>query len=397
MPQSPSRPRLLASAIAGQFLFGITLALFGTLFGIPAVTMALGLDLRSQASLLVALYTGQMLFTAAAGRLVDRFGSLRLLAVGAGLLSISLALTGLARGVGPAILAASVMSLGGAAVNAGSNVLVSTAYGDERGPMLSIVALFGALGAISVPFAFAGVGTMDAARTRLFALAAFGAVTAFAHIAQRPPVAMAHNGKERPSIRRILADGWVIALVVLLALDFGMESVAAGSISTYTIGAFPGGPGTMMVGIYWTALLVGRLAGPMLHARMAKLPILVSAGALVAVAFAGIGAAPSVQALGTVVALAGLALGPIGPTVLSIAGARYSRSTGAVFGVMLSLGQVGSVALPWTVAQVAGAAGFRVAMTLPSAAALALTGLAANLWLRLGVTGYGRTAGAEGP
>ena len=40
-----SRTRLLASAMAGQFLFGITLALFGTLFGIPAFTKALGLEL----------------------------------------------------------------------------------------------------------------------------------------------------------------------------------------------------------------------------------------------------------------------------------------------------------------------------------------------------------------
>jgi hypothetical protein len=382
--------------MAGQFLFGITLALFGTLFGIPAVTTALGLDLGSQSSLLVALYSGQMVFTALAGRLVDRFGSLRLLAVGAGLLSISLALTGLAGSVGPALVAASLMSLGGAAVNAGSNVLVSTTYGDERGPMLSLVALFGALGAIAVPLVFSGVGTIGEARTRLLVLSALGAAIAIVHLAQRQPAAVAHGSESRPSVRRILSDGWVIALVVLLALDFGMESVAAGWISTYTIGAFQDGPGTTMVGVYWTALMAGRLAGPVLHARMAKLPLLVSAGVLVAVAFAGIGASPNVKTLGVVVALAGLALGPIGPTVLSVAGARYSRGTGAVFGLMLSLGQVGSVAMPWAVAQVAAGLGFRAAMTIPSISALALAGLAAALWLKRGVTGYLRAARAEG-
>jgi fucose permease len=188
-----------------------------------------------------------------------------------------------------------------------------------------------------------------------------------------------------------------MALVVLLALDFGMESVAAGWISTYTIAAFPGGPGTTMVGVYWTALMAGRLAGPVLHARMAKLRILVSAGLLVAVAFAAIGASPSVQVLGAVVALAGFALGPIGPTVLSVAGARHDHGTGAVFGVMLSLGQVGSVAMPWIVAQIADDSGFRVAMIVPAAAALGLAALAGTLWLRLGVTGYLRAAPAEVP
>jgi fucose permease len=390
-----SRIRLFASAMAGQFLFGITLALFGTLFGIPAFTDALGLALGTQANVLVALYSGHLLFTAAVGRLVDRFGALRMLAAGAALLSAALALAALAGSGTHAIAAAAVMSLGGAAMNAGSNVLVSNAYGDERGSMLNIVALFGALGAISVPFVFAGAESIEAVRVRLFALASFGVLTGIGHLAQRQPRAAAHADEVRPSTRAILADGWIVALVVLLAIDFGLESIAAGWFSTYTLSAFPGGPATLMVGIYWTGLMVGRLLGPTLHRRIPKLSILAGAGFVVSIAFAGVSAAPSVAVLGVVVALAGLALGPIGPTVLSVAGARYSRGTGAVFGVLLSLGQVGSITLPWTVAQVAGAAGFRVAMMVASGSALVLGALAAVLWARGGVTGYLRREPAD--
>ena len=54
--------------------------------------------------------------------------AIRKLAIGAGLLSASLALTGMAGSAAPALVAASVMSLGGAAMNAGSNVLVSDTY-----------------------------------------------------------------------------------------------------------------------------------------------------------------------------------------------------------------------------------------------------------------------------
>jgi fucose permease len=330
-----------------------------------------------------------MLFTAVAGRLADRFGALRLLAAGAGLLSAALALTGAAGSAGPALVAAAVMSLGGAAMNAGSNVLVSDTYGDRRGPMLNVIALFGALGAISVPFAFAGVDSIEEARTRLLALAAFGGLTGVAHLAQRrPPAAPPQDTEHRTSTRRILADRWIGALVVLLAIDFGLESIAAGWVSTYTLATFPGGPGTTMVGIYWTALMVGRLLGPALHARIPKLAILAGAGMIVSFAFAGVSAAPSVGVLGFVVALAGLALGPIGPTVLSVAGARYTRGTGAVFGVLLSLGQIGSITLPWIVAQVAGRAGFRAAMAVASVSALVLGVLAAGLWIRHGVAGY---------
>jgi hypothetical protein len=96
-------------------------------------------------------------------------------------------------------------------------------------------------------------------------------------------------------------------------------------------------------------------------------------------------------------ALAGLALGPMGPTILSVAGDRYRRGTGAVFGVMLSLGQIGSVVLPWSVAQVARASGFRTAMLVPVAAAVAFAGIAAAAWARRGATGYLSPAGVEAP
>jgi hypothetical protein len=53
--------KMLASAIAGQWIFGIILALLGQLFGIPAATEHLHLDLPAQARLLLTLFTGQLL------------------------------------------------------------------------------------------------------------------------------------------------------------------------------------------------------------------------------------------------------------------------------------------------------------------------------------------------
>jgi MFS family permease len=391
---SASPRRLFGSAIAGQLLFGVSLALFGTLFGIPAVTAGLGLDLRTQALLLVALYSGQLCLTAFVGRLADRFGSLHVLAAGAALLSVSLAMVGLAATPGSALAGAFVMSVGGAGVNAGSNVLVSTIYGDKRGPMLNLSAVFGALGSISVPVLFAGTDSLAGARTRLFALAAFGAVTTIGHLAQwRQPAPAVHE--DRPSTRRLLSDRWVVALVILMGLDFGIESVAAGWFATYALATMPGASPTTMVGLYWTALMAGRLAGPAIHARLPKLTILSAGGVLLALAFAGVSLAGVPVVLGLFVVCTGLALGPVGPTILSVAGARYSRGTGAVFGVMLSLGQIGSVVLPWSVARVAEGPGFRLAMLVPAGAGLALSCLAAGLWMRHGVLGYRRAETAE--
>src|SRR4029453_18615031 len=64
---APTSSRLFAPATAGQFIFGIVLALPGTLFGTPAWTTAVGCDVAAQANLLVVFFTGPLTCTAAAG------------------------------------------------------------------------------------------------------------------------------------------------------------------------------------------------------------------------------------------------------------------------------------------------------------------------------------------
>ena len=86
----------MVSAVAGQFLFGIILSLLGTLFGIRVVTDALALDVSRQTVLLVVLFTGQLICTALAGRVVDRFGGMHALAGGAAGMAAGLAGLGVA-------------------------------------------------------------------------------------------------------------------------------------------------------------------------------------------------------------------------------------------------------------------------------------------------------------
>ena len=372
----------MASAIAGQFLFGIVLALLGTMFGLPAFTAALELDVERQSWLLLTLFAGQLACTALAGRIVDRFGCLRVLAAGGLLIGVALALFAWAASVREALVATAFMAAGGSSVNAAANVLVSVVYGVRRAPMLNVLGLFGALGAFVVPFVFVGANTASAVRGRLVALAVLGLASAGWHLLQREPPRDGSSHQARASTRTLLRDRWVLALTVLLILDFGSEAVAAGWIATYTLGVLPGVPATAMVGVYWGALMAGRLVSPLLLGRFDKLPFLAGASALVVVGFLAIAAAPTGPALTMAVALTGLALAPIAPTVIAVGGDRYQRNTGAVFGLMLALGQLGGVVMPYAVGVVARYATFRHAMLVPAAVAVAMTLLTAGLWKR---------------
>lgn len=281
-----------------------------------------------------------------------------------------------------AIVATGVMAAGGASVNAAANVLVSVLYGSRRGPMLNVLGVFGALGALVVPVAFIGAATMAHVRVRLLVLASAGLLSACWHLLQREPPRESVAPGPQPTTLALLRERWVLALTVLLILDFGTEAVAAGWIATYTLGVLPGVPATAMVGVYWGALMVGRLLSPLLLARFEKLPFLVVASALVALGFVTIAASVSGAALTVAVALTGLALAPIAPTVIAVGGDRYERNTGAVFGLMLALGQLGGVIIPYAVGTVARYATFRQAMLVPALVALTMCVLTFALWRR---------------
>ena len=95
-----------------------------------------------------------------------------------------------------------------------------------------------------------------------------------------------------------------------------------------------------------------------------------------------VGLAGSAAALLAGVAVAGIALGPLAPTLISVAGDRYPKRTGLAIGAVISLGQIGGVTLPWITGRTAIAVGFRGAMLVPMAASLAILAGAVTLRVR---------------
>ncbi len=79
---------------------------------------------------------------------------------------------------------------------------------------------------------------------------------------------------------------------------------------------------------------------------------------------------------------AGFAVGPLAPTIIAVAGDRYPQQSGLVIGVLISVAQLGAVLLPWIAGRVAISQGFRAAMLIPFAAAIALALSAGALRVR---------------
>ena len=74
--------------------------------------------------------------------------------------------------------------------------------------------------------------------------------------------------------------------------------------------------------------------------------------------------------------LTSLGFSAIFPTVLAMAGDRYQRFAGTVFGFLFTVGNLGSIAFPWALGHISQAFGVRLGMLVPLAGTLAVTALA---------------------
>jgi FHS family L-fucose permease-like MFS transporter len=374
---APSPSWLFVHATAGMFTFGLVLALPGTLFGTPAWTSAVGCDLAAQTNLLVVFFAGQLLCTAAAGIFVDHVGAQRVLVVGSGLVAIGFltlasAVRPTAAGVAFALLAA-----GGSSINASSNTLVSVTYGERRGSMLPLLGVFCAVGACLAPFVLGSANITG----RLAALGALSVALTLTPLL----VGDAPWTAKGVTLRAMLAlgrDRRLAGLIAWLGVEFGVEAVVAGWSAAYAIATLSGANAGLVILLYWSGLLVGRSATPLALRRTTKLVTVGLAAGLAAIGIAGMASAMSWPMFAVAVCATGLAIGPIAPTIISVAGDRYPQRSGLAIGVLLSVAQLGGMLLPWITGRVAIVNGFRMAMLVPLAAAIVLSASAGAMWMR---------------
>ena len=227
------------------------------------------------------------------------------------------------------MIATLLMSLGGAAVNAAANTLVSTLYGDRRGPMLNVLGVFGAAGSVSVPLVFSGVTTYAQVHTRLLLLGGACGLAGVLHLLQPRPTRAGVIAAPRGTTRAALKDPWVVALTLLLIIDFGNEAVMAGWIAPYTLAEVPDGvchaDGGAVLGRPRRGSCPDAVrAGAHLEARAPRDCFVGRHGGVCGDQHGADTRSRSALA----VLLTGLAIAPMAPTTLSVAGDRYPRNTG---------------------------------------------------------------------
>lgn len=256
-----------------------------------------------------------------------------------------------------------------------TNLTVGSAP-EERARRLSIVNLGWGVGAVACPWLVAAAERSGAVPALLLLLAA-GAAAMFLTLA--PLLREKDGGRAEP---RLSPEGGELRVLAFFAaflfLYVGVETVVGGWITTYAH-RFSGMTlvdASLMVSLYWTALLVGRGVGSWALRRVRERAILLTGMGLALLAVTTLmRPLPTVAVLGAVGA-AGFGFGPVFPIGVSRMLARIAdhRNTGWVFALCASGGAV----LPWLTGLVSTRSGsLRIGFVVPVAALAVVLALVA--------------------
>ena len=361
-----SRRPLFLAACAAMFVFGIVLALLGTLFGLPETRARLQADLARQGDLFLLLYLGLAAATVVVGPLIDRIGNKLVLICAALLVTAALGGFVAARSYAAAVVSAVALGVGGSGLNTAANVLVSDLYGAQRGPRLNLLGIFYGGGALAIPLLVASVSAiLTVGQLLLFAVALSAAAAAAYALLQFPP-ARESRGFAARELAQVARYPGVMLLAAVLFCESGNEASIGGWTSSYlgTMGASAHAATWVLAG-YWAALMAGRLLASRLLETIRKEQLVLLSGIGSAAGCAVLLAARSLAGMAAGVALAGLSFAAVYPTTLAMAGDRYPRFSGTLFGLLFAVGITGGMLFPWAIGHLSPTFGMRAALLLP--------------------------------
>lgn len=345
--------RLVVVVCVAFFAAGMVAAVLGP--AIPDFARRTGAGTVAVGGALTALFAGALTGQLGAGLLLRLIGQRRILA--AGMLVALIGASGLASAASLSTLlaAAGCLGLGFGTITVAGNVLAAEASGGA-GPLNLVNAMFG-VGAIVSPALVSlsivalgdgipAIWTVPAVLAAGLALLLFRAPRAPRKVAPTEFRTFATGGAVRVLRAPLLYTicGFAFAYVSFEASISGWMPTILSRAADVSISM-----GAMVVSVFWFLMTAARFIAAGASGRYGPGTILrvclggAIAGASLLLACAATGS----QLLGlAAVALLGVSLGPVLPTMLSTLRAVFGRDAGVATGIMLGFGSVGGALVP---------------------------------------------------
>ena len=354
-----------------MFVFGVVLLLMGSL--LPSLQFTYPRSGNLGSFPLVGILASTILV----GPILDLFGAKKVLAAALALVTASLALIPALSSYSELATAAFVYGFGGGGLNTATNALVADVSVTDRAAALNLLGFFFSLGAISAPLMLSSLGGHLSTTSVLHGMATLCLVILLVVLSIRFP-SPDKSGTPLRSLLTVLNSGAVWLFAALLFFESGSENcmfVWTGKIAADTLGVSPIRANIALLALS-AALGVGRIAAvPCLRWLGSAGTIWLSTAAVLggSIAMRGAGQLFGMTAAALIV---GFGLSAIFPTALGMAGDRFPRETGTVFGAIMAVALVGGTAGPKIGGWLASS-GVKQVLLIPIVAAVGVAGLTA--------------------
>lgn len=368
---------------ACMFIFGVVLFLMGAL--LPTLHLS-----YSHAGHLGSFpLIGILIATVFVGPILDIYGAKKMLILALILIAGSLALMPSLLEYWELEVCCLTYGFGGGILNTATNVLIADLNSQSRTSALNLLGFFFSGGAIVAPLLISVAGGGLAPSTVLRVLAGLTGLVLIPVILFKFPAPL-QSGVKLRSLFAVLNHPAVWLFGILLLFESGSENcmfVWSGKFVAEALRTTPAQASLALVGL-GAALGIGRLGAVVWLRWWGSRGTIWFSASLV---LTGIFIAMTAHALAEMVCaiiVIGLGLSAIYPTILGIAGDRFSRETGTVFGAIIAVGLLGGSAGP-TLGSYAISYGPLHVLWIPATSAIAIS-------LLIAFIGHRRTASEIG-
>ncbi|GAP69702.1 fucose permease [Bacteroidales bacterium 6E] len=359
-----NKRNVTSAAFLAMLIFGIVMAVLGSV--LPSVIEKFKITIINAGSLFVIMNLGMLLGSMIFGPIVDRYGYKGLLTICA--IIIFAGIEGIALSPTMFLLKVSLFFVGfaGGAINGGANALVADINEGNKSSGLSYLGVFFGIGAFSVPFILGSLLDHFKYETIIGAVGMLILIPLLFFTFISFPGAKHSQGVPLKESTGLLKETLLLLLGMMLFIQSGLEMVISGWSSTYFSESFHTSPreAVLLLSVYWLALMIARIIlGKILvnanHTRVLNMGLIIAlAGTILMV----LGPTKYVALSG--LALTGFGFAAVFPMVLGFVGDAYARLSGTAFSLVLAMGLLGGMFLPWITGIMAEQFGLRYTLLL---------------------------------
>jgi fucose permease len=326
-------------------VWGTLAPLLGSI--LPNLRERSGMSLTSSSMMFVALSSGMVVASLAAGPLIDAYGKKKVLCTAVGIIAVALLICEIAYNPALLIVLAFAIGVGGSALVTAAHSLLADLNPDHRAASLNLLDVFFGVGGFLTTFAIIPLQEIGGLRVVLVVLAGI-ALLVFAFMASvRFPAPVRAAAAKDGGAGRLLGSALFLAPALLIFLYVGTEQSVFDWQVTFLMGEFSMERVAAARVLSWfpVAFMIGRIVNSRLLMRVAPSKVLIVSTLGTVAGFSVILLTSSALAASLALFCTGLFMASLYPTTLGVLSGRFTTHSGTAIGMAVTAGWLGSFAV----------------------------------------------------